>query len=94
MPNTYFYYFVFFRIRKEFLGRKSLADKGYSQIRSKILRKENKPQERIHRKKNLADKGHSQIRSKSLGRKINLRKEFIGRKTLLIKVIHKSGVNP
>ena len=62
-----FYHFVFFRIRKEFLGRKSLADKGYSQIRSKILRKENnlkivfigrKTKDRIHRKENLADKGH------------------------------------
>ena len=29
--------FRVFRIRKEFLGRKSLADKGHSQIRSKSL---------------------------------------------------------
>ena len=68
--------FLLLVFQERILKTLSLADKGYSQIRSKILRKEISHQDSIQEEKpriefigNLADKGSLLIRSKSLARK-------------------------
>ena len=68
--------FLYLCFQVRILKTKSLADKGYSQIRSKILRKKISRQDSIQEEKqriefigNLADKGSLSIRSKSLARK-------------------------